>query len=45
MWQANLTAALIHATQGLLGPVLIGVMPSEHTLTAKSSEHSHDVAR
>ena len=38
---AGESAALIHATQGLLGPVLIGVMPPEQTLTAKSDEHSH----
>ena len=29
----NESAALIHATQGLLGPVLIGVMPPEQAFT------------
>ena len=41
---AGESAALIHATQGLLGPVLIGVMPPEQTLTAKSDEHSQSFA-
>lgn len=36
----NESAALFYETQGLICPVLIGVMPPEQALRAKSSEHS-----